>query len=283
MTDDGNSGFGILRLIKFLIVLLATLAPASFITWLLSLVPIGSAAVKGQAVLLSGVCFFAGSCALIFSRPSKEKGLLWLSGFVVAVGAIVIVGIQALYMWAIAFPLQSLVIIGIPLTLLMVWTLQKEAAADDVQPVSQDPLGISLSRMVITKEVVIGAVELIEFPESHLQDKDSNEQQKQPFYGILRVMMLANYPLALRYERIKRKVRIFYLTWARNETQLVENLDTLEDTIKGNLSGFKRKRHMRFHGPTINPLAVVASSYLLGEPLSIEDPKQHNDAVTIMA
>lgn len=283
MSDDGGSGFGILRLTKLLIALLGTLAPASFVTWLLFLVPFGSAALKGQAVILSGVCFFAGSCALLFSKPSKEKGLLWLSGFVVVVGAVIITGVQALYVWAITFPLQSILILGLPFTLLMIWALQKEAATDDVQPVSQDPLGISLSRLVIKREYVIGAVELTELPESHLLDEESNEQQKQPFYSILRVMMLANYPLALRYERIKRKVRVFYLTWAKNETQLAENLDTLEDTIKGNLSGFKRRRHPRFHGPTINPLAAVATSYLLGEPLSIEDPKQHTDAMTVLA
>jgi hypothetical protein len=283
VSDEGSSGFGILRLTKFLIVLLVTLAPASLITWLLSLVPFGSGALKGQAVILSGLCFFTGSCALIFSKPSKEKGLLWLSGFLIAVGAIVFTGVQALYMWAIAFPLQSIVILGIPLTLIMVWALQKESAAEEVQPVSQDPLGISLSRLVIKKEHVIGAVELTEFPESHLLDKEASEQQNQPFYKILRVMMLSNYPLALRYQRIKRKIRVFYLTWARDETQLEENLDTLEDTVKANLTGFKQKRHTRFHGPTINPLATVAISYLLGEPLSIEDPKQDKDAINVLA
>ncbi|MHA2058157.1 MAG: ATP-binding protein, partial [Candidatus Thorarchaeota archaeon] len=247
------------------------------------LVPFGSAALKGQAVILSGVCFFAGSCALIFSKPSKEKGLLWLSGFVVAVGASIITGVQALYVWAIAFPLQSILILGLPLTLLVIWALQKEATTDDVQPVPQDPLGISLSRLVIKRDVVIGAVELVEFPESHLQDKESNEQKNQPFYKILRVMMLANYPLALRYQRIKRRLRVFYLTWARNETKLEENLDTLEDTIKANLTGFKRKRHVRFQGPTISPLASIATSYLLGEPLSIEEPKQDKDAINVLA
>ncbi len=283
MTDDGNSGFGILRLTKFLIVLLVTFVPVSCITWLLSLVPFGSATMKGQALILSGICFFAGSCALIFSKPSKEKGLLWLSGFVVAVGAIIIAGVQALYALVIEFPLQSIVIIGLPLTLLMVWTLQKEAAVEELHPVQQDTLGISLSRVVIKKEIVIGAVELTEFPESHLLDMEASEQQNQPFYKILRVMMLANYPLALRYQRIKRRVRVFYLTWAKTESQLKENLDTLEDSIKGTLTGFKRKRHARFHGPTISPLASVATSYLLGEPLSIEDPKQDKDAINVVA
>jgi hypothetical protein len=283
MSDEGNSSFGILRLTKFLIALLGTLAPASFTAWLLFIVPFGSVVLKGQAVILSGLCFFAGSCALLFSKPSKEKGILWLSGFLVAVGAIVFLGVQVLYTLAIEFPLQSLVIIGLPLTLLTVWALQKEAAAEDVPPVQQDTLGISLSRLVIKKENVIGAVELTEFPEAHLLNKESSPQQSQPFYSILRVMMLANYPIALRYERIKRKVRVLYLTWAKSETQLAENLETLEDTMKGNLSGFKRKKHPRFHGPTINPLAAVATSYLLGEPLSIEDPSQHPDAMTVLA
>jgi len=98
--------------------------------------------------------------------------------------------------------------------------------------VQQDTLGISLSRVVIKKEIVIGAVELTEFPESHLLDMEASEQQNQPFYKILRVMMLANYPLALRYQRIKRRVRVLYLTWAKTESQLKENLDTLEDSIR---------------------------------------------------
>ena len=64
---------------------------------------------------------------------------------------------------------------------------------------------------------------------------------------------------------------------------LEKNLDTLEDAVKGILTGFKRKRHTRFQGPTISPLATVSTSYLLGEPLSIDDSKQDRDAIKALA
>jgi hypothetical protein len=283
MSDEGNSGFGILRLAKFLIALLGTLIPASFTAWLLFIVPFGSTQMKGQAVILSGVCFFAGSCALLFSKPSKEKGLVWLSGFLVVIGAIIFTGIQALYTLAIEFPIQTLAIIGLPLTLLMMLALQKEAATEEAQHLHQDTLGISLSRMIIKKEIVIGAVELTEFPEEHLLNKDSDQSKHQPFYNILRVMVLANFPVALRYERVRNKIRVLYLTWAKNDVDLSENLETLADTVKGNLSGFKRKVHNRFHGPTINPLATPVTTYLLGEPLTVDDTRQRINAMSVMA
>jgi len=280
MSDKRNSGFGLNA--KFFFVLLGTLIPLSISLWLLSIVPFGSPEVKGPALLLSGVCFFLGSFALLFSRPTKEKGLLWLSGFIVTIGAVVFASVEGLFQIVLLYPNETLAVVSLSFTYLITLYFLRAPVSKRSPPLKQE-VGISISRMVMKKKFMIGAVELAEFPEEHLRNKETDLSHYQPFYNILRVMILANFPVALRYERVRNKMRVLYLTWAKDDVGLSENIGTLADTVKGNLSGFKRKIHTRFHGPTIDSMATAVTSYLLREPLSIEVPRQRKDAMTVMA
>ncbi|MFW9817517.1 MAG: ATP-binding protein, partial [Candidatus Thorarchaeota archaeon] len=282
MPEEKTTGIGV-TLTKLCIVLMATLLPSSVSLWLLSIVPFGLAQLKAQAFLLSGVCFFIGSSALIFSTPSKNKGLIWLSGFVISLGALVIGGIIAFFQLAALFPLETLAITCVPIVFLLVFYSQRVASTEQASPSIPQAPGIVISRRIVKKEHLIGAVELTEFPEEHLLGKDSDSSDQQSFHNILRVMVLANFPIALRYERVRKRMRVLYLTWAKDELKLSENLETLADTVKGNLRGFKQRLHPRFHGPTISPLATPVTTYLLGEPLSVNDTRQSTDVMNVMA
>jgi len=282
MSDEKKSDVGWI-ITKLCFVLVAALIPSQISLWLLSIVPFGTAQLKFQALFLSSVCFFLGSFALTFSQVSKNKVIVWLSGFVITIGAIVIAGILVLIQIALLYPIETLVIVGIPSTILSL-VLRKRVVPSTPEGSSiPQSIGVTISRRAIKKERLIGAVELTEFPEEHLLNRDSERSMYQPFFNILRVMVLSNFPVALRYERVRNKMRVLYLTWAKNGVELSENLETLADTVKGNLTGFKRKIHNRFHAPKINPLATPVTTYLFGEPLTVDDTHQRIDAMTVMA
>jgi hypothetical protein len=283
MTDDEKTGVNIVNLIKFLLVMFGTFAPASFTAWVLFNVPIGSAQLKNQALILASACFFLGSSTLLFSQPSRNKGFLWLSGFIVVIGAVVVGGVMILFQTALSYPLETLVIAGIPTIIVFLLYGQRLLPATPEGSSVPQGVGVAISKRVVKKERLIGAVELTEFPEEHFLNKDPDPSKYQSFFNILRVMVLSTFPVALRYERVRKKMRVLYLTWAQSDVELSENLETLADTVKGNLSGFKQKVHNRFHGPTINPLATPVTTYLLGEPLTVDDPRQRIDAISVMA
>ncbi|MHA3961936.1 MAG: ATP-binding protein [Candidatus Thorarchaeota archaeon SMTZ1-45] len=279
--SEEKSGAGSV-ITKLCLVLMATLLPSYISLWLLTIVPFGPAQLKLQAFLLSGVIFFLGSCTLAFSQISKYKIILWLSGFVITIGAIIVGGVLLLIQIALLYPFETIMIAGIVTALLLLWYGQRVPSSPPESPSIPQSVGIAISQRVIKKDCLVGAVELTEFPEEHLLNKDPDQSKYQPLFNILRVMVLSNFPVGLRYERVRNKMRVLYLTWARKDAELSESLETLADTVKGNLSGFKRKVHARFYAPTISPFATSVTTYLLGEPLTVDDPRQRIDAITVM-
>ena len=134
MSDDKKSGSES-SIIKVILVIMLTLVPSYVCLWLLTIVPFGPTQLKLQAFLLSGIIFFLGACVLTFSQISKHKFLLWLSGFVITLGAVIIGGALFLVQLALLFPLEAAVIscILVSLALLLfrqrVSTTTKSAAS----------------------------------------------------------------------------------------------------------------------------------------------------------
>ncbi|MHA2045096.1 MAG: hypothetical protein ACW99G_09895, partial [Candidatus Thorarchaeota archaeon] len=281
MTKEKKSGKGWI-VTKLCIVFVVTLMSSYISFWMLSNVPFELALLKLQALLLSSILFLFGSMFLAFSEQTINKFVVYLSGFVITIGAILIGGVLVLIQIVLLYPVEAMLAAGIPATLLLLWYTRKVVSSPENTNILPD-IGVTVSRRVMKKDWLIGAVELTEFPEDHLMDKNPDQTNQQPFFNVLRVMVMANFPVALRYERVRNKLRMLYLTWAKNDVDLSENLETLADTVKGNLIGFKRKIHDRFHAPTMDTSATPVSSYILGEPLSVDDTRQRIDAMTVMA
>jgi hypothetical protein len=123
----------------------------------------------------------------------------------------------------------------------------------------------------------IGAIELVEVPESHWNSQDSIETRESYIEiseSIIRAMRLTDIPVGLRIECIDRKIRIFYLTWAVSNTKLAINLDQLENTLRVHLYGFNFRKHANFAGFQIKNKMRGVAAYLTGEPMSTEDSRQ---------
>ena len=231
LSDESKSGPNIIVVTKFLFALIGTLIPVSITITILDLVPFLSAQLKAQATILSALCFFAGSMAVLFSKPSIQKALIWLSGFIIAVGAAVIAGTQILFLTAVTYPTETLMFIGVPALIIVVLILQRLPEAQEA--VKDSPLvEVISSKIVKGGQTLIGGVELSEFPESHMSkttDQTTETSWYHPFYKILRIMTLARAPLALRVERVKSKNEGLEKVLSQTKSDLVDSKAMVEE------------------------------------------------------
>ncbi|MHA1137787.1 MAG: hypothetical protein ACTSSE_15005 [Candidatus Thorarchaeota archaeon] len=247
MTDEGKSDIGFFVAAKLFLVFLLTVIPCVIVLWILTYAIYVDGFIRGQAFLLSTGCFFIGSSLVVFSGLSKEKVLLWASGVIIAICVFVFSGVHYVAILAIAYTVESLgvtvIIILISLYFYLQYLSRKQPAASVTKPMD----AISLSRLSFSKSVLIGGVELVKLPEDHLT-QSSDLSKYRPFLDLLRALTLANIPLALRLERMNQKTRVFYLTWATEETTLSEYIVRMEDNLRGNLQGMTFNIHPHFTG-----------------------------------
>ncbi len=284
MTDEGKSDIGFNTALRLFLFFLLTAIPCMIVFWMLLYAFYVDGTIRLNAFLLSGGCFLVGSALLAFSGASRERVILWLLGFVIAVGISVLNGIIYLTAVAMVYPVEtfviSLILIALGVYLYLQYMSRKQPAAPTAVTKAMDVF--SLSRKPFSKEVLIGGVELVQLPEEHLS-QSSELLNYRPFLDLLRALTLANIPLALRLERIRHKTRVFYLTWAKEERTLREYIVRMEDNLRGNLSGMKFKILLQFEGIKLAENQCAVALYLQGEPLSIEDESQKSDALTVMA
>ena len=284
MTDEGKSDISFFTSLRIFLVFLLTVIPCMIVFWILMYASYVDGTIRLNALLLSAGCFLVGSALLAFSGTSKNKVILWLLGFVIAVGISVLSWIIYLAAVAMVYPVETFVILSILIALSVYFYRQYMSRKQPATPTSVTKTMdvFSLSRKPFSKQVLIGGVELVQLPEEHLS-QSSDLLKYRPFLDLLRALTLANIPLALRLERIRHKTRVFYLTWAKDERTLTEYIVRMEDNLRGNLSGMKFKILLQFEGIKLDERQTAVVSYLQGEPLSIEDESQKSDALTVMA
>ncbi|NHI83567.1 MAG: DUF87 domain-containing protein [Candidatus Thorarchaeota archaeon] len=123
-------------------------------------------------------------------------------------------------------------------------------------------------------EELVGALEVLEIPETYMLQSDSGSQHRsygKSFISILRGMILAKTPVALRLERTHGKTRVLLLTWARNQEDLQRFLDSLSSNLVAHLPKFKLKRHELFQGFSSHPNIQGINACLVGEPEITEE------------
>jgi len=240
-------------------------------------------ALGSRALALSTICFFIGSILIVFLGASKINILVWFSGFAVAIGIYTLGLFQFVVVLMMLYPLET---IGVSAIIsILSWYFYRQFLSQIPQPASVPEKSnevISFSRMKLSKKVHIGGVELVQLPEEHLT-QTSDPKRYRPFLDLLRALTLANIPVTFRLERKHGKTRVFYLTWAKDERLLSDYIVRLEDNLQGNLTGMKFTRCSEFSGSKLDPQTTGMISYLRGEPLSIEDESQKQDALTVMA
>jgi hypothetical protein len=287
MSNEGKSSLGFRIVSKTSIILILTFIPSEIVLWLLYSAVLVDGFIRELALLLSVACFLVGSTACVSFKPTKKSMLLWGSGFIVAIGIILINCMLFLVLLALTYPVE-VTLCSTALGFIVVYMyLTYITPKGGKTPKTLDNWTsevFSLSRLQLSNKLLIGGFELNEIPESHLQlakADPSHPRRYRKFLDILRALTLAEIPLALRIERTEGKTRVFYLTWAKQESILAERIVRLEDALRGNLSGMRFLACPRFEGVRLDETQKRAVSILSGEPLSIENDEQGEDALTV--
>ncbi len=147
-------------------------------------------------------------------------------------------------------------------------------------PSLEPDLTFSVSASTTSCESV-GAFEIVEMPEEYIFDSHTNNPKFwEPFRNMLRAMMASGAPFGFRFERIWGQTRIYYLTLGKTFQKLQENMDLLQRLSKSMLPKFRFERLERFTSQDAGQ-GVVGT--LTGEILSIENPRQRPDPMTVVA
>ncbi|MHA1423333.1 MAG: hypothetical protein ACTSRQ_12705 [Candidatus Thorarchaeota archaeon] len=150
------------------------------------------------------------------------------------------------------------------------------------QPAATYNAGSSVAISASTTSIdLVGAYEIVEMPEEYIFDtQPSNPKFWEPFRNMLRAMMASRAPFGFRFERIMGMTRLYYLTLGNSTENLQSNLDLLKRLLSSMLPKFRFERRERFT-PTQFVDGVVGT--LTGEILSIENPRQCPDPMTVIA
>lgn len=279
MNDDGKSSQGFNVAVKGSALLISTSLPTMISLWFLTYSSYVHGAIRSIVLLISVGCFFLGSLLIVVFGFSREKGILWISGLAISFGIFVVSAV--LYCFT-AHTIESLIVSGFLFFLgYRVFSYLKATSEPTRKPsiINSTSNTISLSKISLSNKLHIGAIELVQISESHFTSPTSLESYK-PYLDLLRALTLAGVSLALRIERISSKTRIFYLSWAKKESILIDNITKIEDNLTAILLGMKFIIIPRYSGIKLEENQVAVISSLKGEPLSVEHEEQRLDALS---
>jgi len=276
-------------LFKILCVLVLTLLPVVAGGEALRSLGFVSPQLSSAALLVAMVCFLVGASAVVFTGISKNKLLIWLGGAAIILGVAALSGFFLLLQLAPMYPLETSFVAFAAFVLYLAGTRLRNQVAE-VSPGRRT--GPSLSGGVIFTSFKLGSVEsirgveIIGIPDDYLRmsdEKTSLRAKCQPFHDVLRALMVAGVPLALRLETCSGKTRIYYLTWSSDPIKLDHYLQSLTDAVRVNLPLFEIRSVKRFESQLVTSHGNGTAAYLVGEPLSSEDDKQRVDPLTGVA
>jgi hypothetical protein len=286
MSNEDKSPNGFATITRGFIVVVMTMIPVQITGWMFALAVFVDGTVRAYTYLLSIGCFLGGSALIVFYKPSKKNIVVWLSGFALAAGSLLLSWFLFLIVIVLSYPVETLVCLTLIGSVVVYFRSAYFSPKENGISTSQTSELFSFSKLPLSKQLLISGYELKEIPESHLQlatEALEPPRRYKKFLDILRALTLADIPVALRIERTNGKTRVFYLTWAKRESVLAAHVTLLEDSLMGNLSGMRFIACPRFEGIRLRESQEKAVSILYGEPLSIESDGQGEDALTVMA
>ncbi len=261
--------------------------PALVFTQVLRFNPFMPEALKSIGVLASVVLFGAGvGAGLYYSdwRVVKYTGPL---GALVPTGVLVMSLVLSIGDFILPVIGPEWVFSLATIALLLGVIIYSEVSSKDPKEESTVEAPSIVSKMFrwfgLEHATFIGAIEVVEYPESHLQDNSRQFERMDrysPFLSVLRGMRSGGLQVGFRMERAMRKNRMFYLTRAPNPDLLNESLDALESVLSTHLRSYRLER-IGEYVPDIDVSGKTCfSTRIEGEPLSIEDLRQSTDGLT---
>ena len=296
MKDDEMSTPSIVWFLKLIIAVLLTALPTIVVGVSLLYVRFVPTSWAGQGMLLSMTVFLIGAVALLFKKKTKYWGYSLGIGLMVSPATMLAAGVY--YLSLIPLPVIGnaayllFAIIGIgSLIILAKWSSKNPVSRSTEKTGLITPSVKSHGSSIVPKlswrqEQVAAAVELQEIPKSYAYQDSSSQPQEDmvpKFLSIVRQLSLTSVPFSLRFERRDNTTRVLFLTWAKDDTLLYHQKTVLQDTLEGNLHGFKFKSCGYYEGLELDGTLSAAAVEISGVPLSIEEESQRKDPMEVVA
>ena len=296
MSKDEKSTPWMMWLLKLIISIVLTALPTIAVG--ISLVYIGFVPRLwvGQMMLLSMLVFFVGAGLLLFKKNTKYWAYSLGIGLILSPVTMLAAGVY--YLSLIPLPLIGnaayllFAIIGIgSLIILSKWSSHSPVSRSTentglITPSIKSHGSSIAANLSWKQEQFVAAVELEEIPKSYaFHDSTSQPQEDMvpKFLSIVRHLSLTSVPFSLRLERRDNTTRVLFLTWAKDDTLLYHQKTVLQDTLEGNLHGFKFKRVGYYEGLELDGTQSAAAVEVTGIPLSIEEEGQRKDPMDVVA
>lgn len=290
MTDEKSTPWKMWTL-KLIVAVIMALLPAIGVLLILLYVDLAPTIWLGTVFLLSLGIFLLGAGALLFSGKGKVWGYSLLIGFLVAPATMLLAGIYHLSLIPVplfgnaAFlTLVVLIIGGIMFASFRSPRDTAISAAGTTGMITTASESISVSRPEIhflrKQQEMVAGIELVEMPRSYVFQEDATKEHESMvprFLSVVRHLTLTGIPFSIRYERRENETRVVFLTWAKDDVALHHQNTVLQDTLQGNLTGFRFRSLGYFEGVVLKPSERSVAVEMNGIPLSIEDEQQRQD------
>ncbi|MHA1934568.1 MAG: ATP-binding protein [Candidatus Thorarchaeota archaeon] len=265
---------------RFLFFAGATVVPTLIVIQVLRLNPWMAPEWKGITTLISLVCFGAGMLPGIYRHDWR---FIKYSGLLGALSPLAVLIISYMLVFGTTSLVISLFALGV---LIMLYASRTNDECSGSPSMVPSLISRVASLLSLETTDMIGAIEIMEHPESHLSERarDLEHQQRySPFLNIVRALRSSGITVGIRIERVLRRTRVFYLTRARSREQLDIHLASVEAALRTYLPGFLCKRHDEFNPSIDVERKPCVSAMISGEVLSVEDHRQTTDGLTAAA
>ena len=278
---------GVLYFTKLIIIASLTLICTTIACFPMRLNPLMPSSFHNLGLLVSAACFGFGLLMLVFAKNWKA---LKYSAPIGLLAPSIVLGISVIIL-LVQYALSTFLGVCAVVTGPILYLLLTRNRIPTMKPktIMSSPI-ISSAKTTPkfghkTQSSAISAIEVVEFPEDYINSNETihvTSHLHEPFRNILRGMITAGFPVALRLEHNNHHTRIYFLTWG-SENNLKQSLNLLSSMMIGNLPKFGFRQINSFTGVDIEPEMKGVAAFILGEPLIVTDNHQRLDPMTVVS
>ncbi|MBE0525650.1 MAG: hypothetical protein IH631_01820, partial [Candidatus Thorarchaeota archaeon] len=284
MTEENESPSVLSRM--FIAAILATIL-AGIVSTIVMVVPWITIDWYFSTLFISFFPFFVGCFILLGNTDSKFWTYSFIAGLLIDVGSILLATSLLLYsiqvpIFGNALNIAIMVIVVIAVVIFCIRSSKQEDKQTGQITTSAKSLAEqtqSIQRIFMQgKPETILALELVEEPHDYIF---SDNEDKSPSVPIERfsslVRTLFSTPFIICYQQHNFKMRVYFMTWSKDEVHISQQRTVLLDAIQYNLPSFKFEVIDTFAGIELGEHEKGSAAIITGVPLTVEDESQSKD------
>ncbi len=145
-------------------------------------------------------------------------------------------------------------------------------------------VGRALAALIGRSKKVFGGVEVTQIPSTYVADGDTREEaihRAEMFYQIVRAVRMSGIPFGFMLKRTVGKLRLIYLTYAEDTSELRNRVWKLHNILSSSLKGFTLTTHNELVIDEQSPRDAEVTAYLDGPLAPVQVGQEAADGLTI--